>query len=345
MQIPISEPAGGYNALPWKETQDVGIAWIPLALEDDRPEPDAENSSQRGSAAVLIRMLPGCGYAPHRHLGPEHVLVLAGGYSDARGTYRRGMSVHYPTGSSHAPVALAEPGPLGQAPEACILYAVAVGGIELLSAPPTTASQHATSTNSSIPTTPAPRSTVESVTDTLPIDQLVDALTSSFESGFRADAVVQLMQAYVGEHEDWRAFASWSDGGYTRNQIARNEHFELLLLCWGAGQESPIHNHEGQHCWMGVLEGFIEERRYCCPEDVRPGALTPRDADTFERGQVAFIQDEIGLHLVRSARDGAAVSLHLYATPYDSCSAYCPDTGKLTRKQLSNNTVRGVPVR
>ena len=66
-------------------------------------------------------------------------------------------------------------------------------------------------------------------------------------------------------------------------------------------------------------------------------ALTPEG-----RGQVAFIHDDIALHLVRSAKaDRPAVSLHLYARPFDACNCYCPETGEVTRKELTNYSVRG----
>lgn len=182
-------------------------------------------------------------------------------------------------------------------------------------------------------------------TSTPHLDRLVTALESAFGGGCRGDEITRLLSDYVAEHDDWRAFATFSPEHYTRNQVARNPSFELLLLCWDSGQASPIHNHEGQHCWMGVLEGSVEELRYCCPDEVHPGPLVPRDRATFRRGQVAFIQDEMGLHLVRSAAHGPAVSLHLYADPYDACNVYCPDTASLTRTTLANDTVRGELVR
>lgn len=327
MKIPFLEPGADASSLPWKSTRVEGIAWLPLSLDDE----GSSRGATRGGGAVLIRMEPGCGYTPHRHLGPEHVLVLAGGYRDELGSYRRGETVHYPRGSSHAPVALDEPGPGGEPPEACILYAVAVGGVELIEGPvePSVSSPN-----------PDASCTIEDVKVTTPIDGLIQGLTSAFEGGHRSDEVVRLLKAYIQEHDDWRQYATWSDERYTRNQLARTDRFELLLLCWGANQTSPIHNHEGQHCWMGVLEGTIEELRYCCPDEVRPGPLEPRDQESFEAGQVAFIQDEIGLHVVRSGKGRPGVSLHLYASPYDECNVYCPETGRLTRKQLSNDTIR-----
>lgn len=107
------------NQLNWRPTGRAGIWLHPVHPEDllERHEPTA--------AVTFIRMDPGCGYAEHRHLGAEEVFVLRGGYRDALGTYRKGEFVRYEAGSSHKPVALA-----GE--EACILLAIARGGIEIL---------------------------------------------------------------------------------------------------------------------------------------------------------------------------------------------------------------------
>lgn len=141
-------------ALPWRRTRVAGVSWIPLHLESDAhgsagasaatgttgatgasetPAP----SGSRGAACVLIRMEPGAGYAPHRHVGCEDVLVLAGGYADEWGSYRQGQHVHYPAGSVHAPRALGSPDrPAGPSNPACVLYSVVPEGIELLSSSP-----------------------------------------------------------------------------------------------------------------------------------------------------------------------------------------------------------------
>ena len=85
---------------------------------------------------MLIRMEPGRGYLPHKHIGWEHVLVLQGGYRDQTGEHRQGDFVHYPPGSVHSPIALGNsaeaPGPGNPA---CILYATVPQGIELLADP------------------------------------------------------------------------------------------------------------------------------------------------------------------------------------------------------------------
>ena len=173
------------------------------------------------------------------------------------------------------------------------------------------------------------------------LDGLVQSLEELLGRGERGRPVVQLLEAYAAQHQDWREYALFCEDHYTRNLVARGEHFELLILCWGPGQVSPIHNHEGQCCWMAVLEGQIQEEHYVKPEQVQPGPLAALQTRVFQPGQVAYINDEIALHVVSSEGDAPAVSMHLYAKAFDHCNIYCPETGQITRKRLTNHSERG----
>ncbi len=113
--------------VPWRRTSVPGVSLLLLG-----PEAPAAADGPR-EAAVLIRMEPGCGYPAHRHVDVEDVLVLAGGYRDERGEHRSGTYVRYEPGSVHAPVALGDPRcPDSAENPACLLFAVARRGIELV---------------------------------------------------------------------------------------------------------------------------------------------------------------------------------------------------------------------
>jgi cysteine dioxygenase len=175
------------------------------------------------------------------------------------------------------------------------------------------------------------------------LDALVESLRAEFAVQPRGGRIAQSLGEYAKTHEDWRAYALFSEEHYTRNLVVRDARFELMILCWGPGQVSAIHNHEGQDCWMAVLDGAIEELRYAWPETGGPAPLPSKGALRFAKGQVAFIRDEMGLHLVRPTADAplGGVTLHLYSSPYDECNCYCPDTGQVTRKRLGHYSVRG----
>ena len=116
--------------LDWTPTQVEGVGWIPLHLGEGDP---AAPAGVKPGGAVLIRMDPGCGYPSHRHVGVEEVLILAGGYRDEEGVHSEGDYVRYPAGSAHAPIALGDPTqPIGPDNPACVMFATAREGIEIL---------------------------------------------------------------------------------------------------------------------------------------------------------------------------------------------------------------------
>jgi cysteine dioxygenase len=113
----------------------------------------------------------------------------------------------------------------------------------------------------------------------------------------------------------------------------------MLLLGWESGQESPIHDHAGQSCWMAVLDGELEELHFESGAPEQP--LVAGRTKTFSTGQVAFIDDEIALHLIRPRVGQRGVSLHLYAKAIDACRIFDPETGTASEAQLTYHSVRG----
>jgi cysteine dioxygenase len=97
----------------------------------------------------------------------------------------------------------------------------------------------------------------------------------------------------------------------------------------------------GQNCWMAILDGRIEEVQYHQQPGGRPGPLIEKGARVCGRGQVAYISDDIALHLVRPERGTSGVSLHLYSRPYDTCHIYDPTTGIASEQVLAYHSIHG----
>ncbi|HUR28421.1 MAG TPA: cysteine dioxygenase family protein [Planctomycetota bacterium] len=174
---------------------------------------------------------------------------------------------------------------------------------------------------------------------------LCQALTREFARDPKGPGAVDLLSSYARTHQDWREWALFDSECYTRNLIHHEEHYELLLLCWGAGQKSPIHNHQGQRCWMAVLEGQIAETLFHFPEASASSASAviraKGPARLYAQSQVAFITDEIALHEIAAAGEAPAVSLHLYSRPFSTCQVYERETGRIAVRQLSYFSVQG----
>jgi cysteine dioxygenase len=74
------------------------------------------------------------------------------------------------------------------------------------------------------------------------------------ESTARLDAAVRkAVQEYVvNGHQDWRQLACFNAEHYVRHLVEENENFEMILICWGKGQRSRVHNHANSVSYSGL---------------------------------------------------------------------------------------------
>eukprot|EP00529_Nitzschia_sp_RCC80_P026264 CAMPEP_0113476852 /NCGR_PEP_ID=MMETSP0014_2-20120614/19893_1 /TAXON_ID=2857 /ORGANISM="Nitzschia sp." /LENGTH=342 /DNA_ID=CAMNT_0000369903 /DNA_START=289 /DNA_END=1317 /DNA_ORIENTATION=- /assembly_acc=CAM_ASM_000159 len=153
----------------------------------------------------------------------------------------------------------------------------------------------------------------------------------NIEPGANEDPIANLFRMSDLAPQAWQQYAFFDTSKpYTRNLIATdNKTYTLLLLCWNPGQESPVHAHPCDGCWLQVLDGQIREVRY---DTV---GLQPLSDVTYHAGQLSWITDNIGYHKVGNASplntmDTAsaaaapspgqqAATLHLYTPPFKEC--------------------------
>jgi|TARA_R110000787_G_scaffold96415_1_gene199705 cysteine dioxygenase len=134
---------------------------------------------------------------------------------------------------------------------------------------------------------------------------------------------------------EFEKIGTWNEDHYTRTCIARTEDYELLLLCWQAGQETPIHCHNDQDCWVLLIEGAITENQYKNNEFETP-VLTVSEL-MVEEGTY-YINDDIGLHSLHNSKNKRAMSLHIYVNPIEECSYYSKKLKEYKTKSLSYDT-------
>lgn len=175
-----------------------------------------------------------------------------------------------------------------------------------------------------------------------------------------ADEVIRALNSAQGEQSRFREimehteltddalqpYLFFSQRSYTRNLIEKTADFELMVLCWEAGQHTPVHDHDGSEGWMLVISGDITEKLL---KKQSVNGFNQTQAALKETlchaGQLSHINDTKGLHSVHNAGKGRAVSLHLYAPPISQCRYLCPEETELREKTLSFFSVRGQVIR
>ncbi|MDX1685941.1 MAG: cysteine dioxygenase family protein [Saprospiraceae bacterium] len=162
------------------------------------------------------------------------------------------------------------------------------------------------------------------------LDELIDILPECSGSDY-----IKIARNMSIPSEEFEPYACWSGEEYTRNCIARTDDYELLLLCWKEGEETPIHCHFGQECWVYAIEGKLEEERYAEDGD----DIVQVDHSIYEEGSLSYMNDEMGYHLLRNVAPGRSMSLHLYMNPIDQCTVYDEDKEKFVLKELSYDSI------
>lgn len=155
------------------------------------------------------------------------------------------------------------------------------------------------------------------------LKRLDETMTKPFSPGTDPEPVRQLLQAIKYDEAEWSKFINVSNEHYTRNLVASKDFvYDAILLCWSPNQSSAIHDHASSGCWMRVLTGSVEERRY--------HRKFGKPLQCFAEGQFGspgtfYIDNSIGLHSVHNnSSDTPCFSLHVYSPPITQCEVWQP---------------------
>ena len=137
------------------------------------------------------------------------------------------------------------------------------------------------------------------------------------------------------EPNAFEKYAYWSNDCYTRNCIADTEKFELILICWCAGHQTSIHDHNGEECWVKVIEGEFKETIYKKDE---MGALKLTKTKFSKKNDITYMKDFMGFHRLENSANKRSMSLHLYAKPIRSCNVFNEVSKTFVHKELDYDT-------
>lgn len=130
----------------------------------------------------------------------------------------------------------------------------------------------------------------------------------------------------------WDDYSIYASDKYARVCLKECPEYELLLLCWEPGQETPIHGHDDQKCWVRIVEGTFSEILYDFDES--SGEMKFLKKGKPGKGEMTYMQDSMGYHSLKNDSSLRALSLHLYAKPILSCEVYDEDNNELEIKEM-----------
>ncbi|MDP2321787.1 MAG: cysteine dioxygenase family protein [Acidobacteriota bacterium] len=117
---------------------------------------------------------------------------------------------------------------------------------------------------------------------------------------------------------------------YARRLLHRDPagRYSAIVMTWGPGQGTAVHDHGGLWCVEGVVDGEIAVTQY----RVEPDAdglfrVTPIGALLAGTGSAGCLIPPTDHHVLANARPAAAsITLHIYGGDLDDCRVFLPAT-------------------
>jgi len=142
------------------------------------------------------------------------------------------------------------------------------------------------------------------------MNDLIRNLNDFVSENFPVDKVTPFLTDYDLKSDVIEKYCFFKDDKYSRNLVYKDEHFELLIVCWDSGQKAPIHGHEGEKCWMKVEKGSLQICNYQL-KSMNPLSLTMIDRID---GMAGFLDGQ-----------RIFIPLKIYKTNQQSVSTYTPN--------------------
>jgi predicted metal-dependent enzyme (double-stranded beta helix superfamily) len=124
--------------------------------------------------------------------------------------------------------------------------------------------------------------------------------------------------------------------GYARRLLHRNDAlgYTAVVMTWGPGQGTPLHDHAGIWCVEGVIEGRMDVTQYDLIEEAH-------NAFRFEAkgcvhaavGSAGCLIPPFEYHVLANALDEPSITLHVYGGEMTTCHIFEPvDGGRYIRR-------------
>ena len=129
---------------------------------------------------------------------------------------------------------------------------------------------------------------------------------------------------------------------YARRLLHRDPggRYTAIVMTWGPGQGTALHDHSGIWCVECVVEGEMEVRQYDLVEQTGDRfRFEPQSRIDAVRGSAGCLIPPFEYHTLANQRnDAAAITLHIYGGEMTHCHVFEPSgdgTYRRVEKQLS----------
>jgi predicted metal-dependent enzyme (double-stranded beta helix superfamily) len=136
-----------------------------------------------------------------------------------------------------------------------------------------------------------------------------------------------LVADLAGRPEDWRHLVDHDPNVRTYEQLLRDEHVAVWLICWMDDHDTGFHDHDVSCGALAVAQGMVVEERLTLGGPPSRRVVRAGEALDFSASDI---------HRVAHAGRGPAVTINAYSPPLWRMGAYeMTPAGTLQRHSIS----------
>ncbi len=130
-------------------------------------------------------------------------------------------------------------------------------------------------------------------------------------------------------------------GTYARRLLHRDPagRYTMVVMTWGPGQKTALHDHAGIWCVECVVDGNMEVAQYdLLSESGDEFRFERRSHVVAGRGSAGCLIPPFEYHTLGNAADSPSVTLHVYGGEMDHCHVFEPSgdgSYRRVRKELA----------
>ena len=125
--------------------------------------------------------------------------------------------------------------------------------------------------------------------------------------------------------------------GYARRLLHRNDDlgYTAVVMTWGPGQRTPLHDHAGIWCVEGVVQGRMDVTQYDLVEDAGSGyRFEAKGCVHAAVGSAGCLIPPFEYHVLANALDEPSITLHVYGGEMTTCHVFEPaENGRYVRRE------------
>jgi predicted metal-dependent enzyme (double-stranded beta helix superfamily) len=127
--------------------------------------------------------------------------------------------------------------------------------------------------------------------------------------------------------------------GYARRLLHRNDvlGYTAVVMTWGPGQRTALHDHAGIWCVEGVVEGRMDVTQYdlvLVEESPQAFRFEAKGCVHAAVGSAGCLIPPFEYHVLANALDEPSITLHIYGGEMTMCHVFEPvDGGRYVRRE------------